>query len=127
MGTFPLTTAGAADWQTALYASPAAVVEQEAADAESNFKIWLNGRFELAADQEAYLDGIANDLTQHWGVSVAFFIRHRLPIELIKPEQTPVARSSKLVLSEEELKALEESLRASSGAFEGVLRFRITY
>ena len=128
METFPLTTVGVAAWQAKLYQSAVSVIEQEAADAATNFKDWLSGRFDLRADQMTYLSDIDDNLTQHWGSNVAFFIRRRLPIEFIKPEETPAVRSSKLVLSEEELRELEEGARVSAErTFEGVLRFRITY
>jgi len=127
METFPFTTAGAAAWQSALYASPAPVIAQEAEDVEADFKGWVGGRFELDAEQSAYLNGLDDGLTQHWGASVAFFIRHRLPIEMVKPETAPAVRSNKLVLSEEELRELEGTRQVSGAIFEGVLRFRITY
>lgn len=129
MEQFPLTTAGVAGWQTWLYALDPEVIAQEADDAEYNFKAWVNDRFELSAGQAAYLDGLDETLTARWGENVAFFVLHRLPIELAKPEESPEAKSSKLILSEEELQTLQGQQRTSADgvAFTGVLRFSITY
>ncbi len=125
----PLTTAGAVLWQTWLRAQAPHVIQQEADDAEDDFKGLVNRRFELNPGQVAYLEGLPDALTDEWGASVSFFIRHGLPIELIKPDESPEVRSSKLILSEEELRTLMPTAArtAETNGFEGVLRFRITY
>lgn len=129
MERFPLTAAGAVLWQTWLYAQTLEVIQQEANDAEDDFKGLVERRFDINPGQVAYLEGLADALTDQWGASVAFFINHRLPIELIKPEESPEVRSSKLILSKEELRTLAPTMRTQvdGPTFEGVLQFHITY
>ncbi|WP_257669422.1 hypothetical protein [Parapedobacter tibetensis] len=127
MDQYPFTTAGVKAWQLDLHAAPDDVIEEEAGDAESNMKGWLMERFSLTQDQQDYLVALDNALTQHWGESIAYFIRCRLPIELNKPDVIPEVRSSKLVLSDEELETLEGATKLTAAAMKGRLRFTITY
>ncbi len=129
MGPFHPTPEDFAEWQDELNGSPATVIEQEAVAVETNPKAWFLDRFITTPEQEAFIVSQDDTLAQYWGASIAFFIRHGLPIELVKPAEKPAVRSSKLILSEEELRQLAPTAaRTDADAqLDGILRFIITY
>ncbi len=119
---------GVLDWQTDLYAQPESVIQEEALAADTDFKSWLTGRFELDQEQITFADSIAPVILSHWGSNIAYFIGQKLPIILEKPEKpTPTAGqqlSRKLVTSDEKVPSSEVPRDVESGA---VLTFHITY
>ncbi len=123
---FDFTPEGVQQWQTGLYASPDAVVKQEADAAGTDLVGWLPVRFSLNEDQLDFLQGIDPDLTQHWAESLAYFITNRLRIVLVKPTAPLAARSWKRVTSEDVSAAQQGQSKLAEGS-ETVLTFTIAY
>lgn len=125
---FSFSPEGVQLWQKALYALPDKEVQQEAEAAGTDLAAWLPTRFALTKDQQDYLDGIASDVIQHWGNSLAYFIAGRLRIVLVKPEEpsNAVQRSWKRVTSEDVTEAQSEQGK-QAGDNPAILTFTIKY
>lgn len=125
--TYPFTTDGVANWQHDLYALSDQAVWEESALAAADFAYWLVIRFALDEAQQTFLNGIPARQLQHWGASVSYFIRSRLPITLTKPEPPATGvRSAKLVIGEE-LDSTSDGTRTLGSDTQSRLHFRIQY
>ncbi|WP_316762049.1 hypothetical protein [Pedobacter aquatilis] len=87
MEKLPFSPQGVQDLLSQIYALPQAQLQQEAAAASANFRLWLSENFELTTSQLAYLNSIDNAFIAIAAAEVSFFIAGRLPIILIKEEK----------------------------------------
>ena len=127
MKIYPFSSAGVQQWQSDLYAQPDPVQQEEAQSVAAGLTSWLPARFDLTADQVAFLNSGDPSLLHVWSVEVAYAITKHIPIVLNKPDSPPPVgvRNTKLVLTEEELKWLEENSKQEGD--KGKLTFTITY
>ncbi len=85
MEKFPLTSSGAADLVTALYALSDVALFAEADAAALDFGDWVREHFHLDVGQHAYLAEMNAHLIAFMGNQVAIAMRHRLSLSLVKP------------------------------------------
>ncbi len=105
---FPFTTNGAAQWRQWLAGLSPVQRHAEAQQVLQGLKGFLPHRFELDAEQLAFLDSLQDALCALWATQLAYAIDEQLPIALVKPERRPT--------DDESAKFIEVAIRTRSMA-----------
>lgn len=120
---FDFTSADVAAYNVALAAATQAQRQAEAALAATGLSVYLPIRFRLDAGQEADVEALDPDLAALWATQIAYAIEHRIPIELIKPEQSGL-RGTKYIQADSRTQTGATLRNGEDGPY---LRFTIGY
>ncbi|SEL41601.1 hypothetical protein [Parapedobacter koreensis] len=124
MGKFEFSQAGLQELLMQLYALSDSELEVVADSAATDFTGWVLNYFELSPSQVAFLQSLNPQFIVASGVDTAVVLRHRLPINLIKPESAAVRpQTDKLIRRESNLE--ETSTGSGTVTASGVLTFEI--
>lgn len=91
----PFTPSGLGDLLSQIYALPNPQVQQEAAACAANFRLWMENNFILNESQLDFLEDIDDRFIAIAASEVQHFISSRLPISLIKAEESMDLPTSK--------------------------------
>ncbi|RAV29477.1 hypothetical protein [Sinomicrobium soli] len=82
---YAFTAAGVAEWQADLTGASGPVRNAEATLVEQGLHTYLPQRFDLNAQQAAYLDSLDPGMCGLWAAQLAYAVRRGIPVSLEKP------------------------------------------
>ena len=127
---YAFTTAGVAQWQAWLAGASQQTRNAEATLVGQGLYSFLPFRFDLDAEQVAYLDNLDAALCQLWATQLAYAIRQSIPIALVKPAEKGGMQvmNTKFIVSEGNSgnQPDQPTLATTSGSMY-FLRFTISY
>lgn len=121
----PLTTTGAADKVTELYALSQTALDIEATRIQNELAEWMDDNFILNTLQRTYLSTLDAGFNRYLSSEIAASVRTRQPISLIIPATPPVSFGTKrIILEKETLRSIDSGV---VGPLSGLTTITVTY
>lgn len=125
MEKFPFTPLGVSSALDYLYKLPDNELQAEATSIRSDFKGWINQKFDLSSSQSLFLSNIEKRTSQYYGDQCSFCFVDRLPIILDYPAPPSTPGYAKWIEATSSIKASSDG--NGNNLASGELIFKIIY
>lgn len=136
MNTYPLSSAGVADWLASHYASSTSVQLSERQWINSDFSDWLEARFELSESELDYLSALDSGFVIALRDQILYSLEYQQPIAFERADPAPNRRNGDSVKVTEYSRKSSASkadpakippMHTDSGSSHTLLEIRIYY